>query len=810
MINNFIITGMSCSSCARNIETSVSKLDGVESVTVNLLNESMKVSGSVSTDEIINRVVSIGYGARLKDDKSTTKKDNNENNEVKVLLKRLLSSLFLVILLSYIAMFALMWGFPLPSFLKNNPLSVAILEMLLSTFTLFINRKFFISGFKALIHLRPNMDSLISLGSGISYIYSVVVVFSLSSAFLNGDMEKTYTLLHSLYFESASMILLFITIGKMLEEISKGKTKNALSSLLKLKSKTINIIKDGEEKTISVEEAIVGDTFIVRPGEVIPLDGKIISGESALDESSLTGESVPVDKKEGDLVFASALNTSGAIKCIVTKNSKETLLEDIIRITEEAVLSKAPIERVTDKVSKYFVPFVILISLITFVVSLSLGRSFSLSLKFAISVMVISCPCALGLATPCAIMVGTGVGAKNGILFKNAESLEELCSCKIVSFDKTGTLTEGKMTVDKILPYDIDKDSFITIVSSLEEKSEHPLGKAVMSLSKERKECLNFLSHSGFGVEGQIDNTLYYGGNEEFIFKRLNIQNPYKEETEELRNNGKSVIFFSTKDKFIGLVSLSDKIRDNSYDVIEKLHKTGLKVVMISGDNEKTCNYVGNKLKIDYIYPHTLPRDKAEIIQNLKKEGKVCMVGDGINDAPSLSSSDVAVAIGSGSDTAKEGADVILIKNDISSFYKAYMLSKRVMTNIKENLFWAFFYNLLLIPLASGLFSPFGITISPSLSSLCMSLSSITVVLNSLRINLFNRKKTKIIKLSVSDMMCSGCEKTIKSVLLNTYGVIKVKNISYRTHSVEVIVNEEVPPLLLIDKIKSVGYSPSL
>lgn len=810
MINNFIITGMSCSSCARNIETSVSKLDGVESVTVNLLNESMKVSGSVSTDEIINRVVSIGYGARLKDDKSTTKKDNNENNEVKVLLKRLLSSLFLVILLSYIAMFALMWGFPLPSFLKNNPLSVAILEMLLSTFTLFINRKFFISGFKALIHLRPNMDSLISLGSGISYIYSVVVVFSLSSAFLNGDIEKTYTLLHSLYFESASMILLFITIGKMLEEISKGKTKDALSSLLKLKSKTINIIKDGEEKTISVEEAIAGDTFIVRPGEVIPLDGKIISGESALDESSLTGESVPVDKKEGDLVFASALNTSGAIKCIVTKNSKETLLEDIIRITEEAVLSKAPIERVTDKVSKYFVPFVILISLITFVVSLSLGRSFSLSLKFAISVMVISCPCALGLATPCAIMVGTGVGAKNGILFKNAESLEELSSCKIVSFDKTGTLTEGKMTVDKILPYNIDKDSFITIVSSLEEKSEHPLGKAVMSLSKERKECLNFLSHSGFGVEGQIDNTLYYGGNEEFIFKRLNIQNPYKEETEELRNNGKSVIFFSTKDKFIGLVSLSDKIRDNSYDVIEKLHKTGLKVVMISGDNEKTCNYVGNKLKIDYIYPHTLPGDKAEIIQNLKKEGKVCMVGDGINDAPSLSSSDVAVAIGSGSDTAKEGADVILIKNDISSFYKAFMLSKRVMTNIKENLFWAFFYNLLLIPLASGLFSPFGITISPSLSSLCMSLSSITVVLNSLRINLFNRKKTKIIKLSVSDMMCSGCEKTIKSVLLNTYGVIKVKNISYRTHSVEVIVNEEVPPLLLIDKIKSVGYSPSL
>ena len=776
-MKKFDISGMSCAACSARIEKAVSSLDGVDVCSVNLLTNSMEIEGTATDEAIITAVVKAGYGASLhgskaqKNEKKSTK--NAVNGEINTLKNRFLISLGFLILLMYIAMGHSMWGFPLPSLLANNHLLIAIFQMVLCIIIMVINRKFFISGFKSAIKLAPNMDTLVALGSGASFVYSVCLVI----------VQKD--LMHGLYFESAAMILVLITLGKMLEAIAKGKTTDALDKLTSLAPESATVIRDGKEISVPINEVRVGDIFIVRPGESIAVDGIVIEGESAIDESALTGESIPIDKKAGDSVYSATVNFSGFLKCRATEVGDETMLSRIIKMVEDASSSKAPIAKIADKVSGIFVPTVIGISIITFVVWTILGKDFAFSLTRAISVLVISCPCALGLATPVSIMVGSGVGAKNGILFKNATSLEEAGKIKVVALDKTGTITVGMPKVTDIISQN-GENELLVLAYSLEKQSEHPLSRAIVEYVEKQEitalKVSSFRAVAGNGLEGIINGATVRGGNEAFISKFASLSENLKNEANRLSENGKTPMFFSKDNEILGIIAVADTIKPDAKEAIAELKAMGIKTVMLTGDNERTARAISKQAGVDEVIAGVLPDGKEKVVQSLKSYGKVAMVGDGINDAPALTAADTGIAIGSGTDIAIDSANVVLIKSNMADLPAAIKLSRATLNNIKLSLFWAFFYNCLGIPLAAGVLIPFGITLTPMLGAAAMSISSFCVVTNALRLNLvkiYKKHKTKEFKpmtkiIKIEGMMCPHCEAHVKKALETLEGVENV------------------------------------
>ena len=768
---------MSCAACSARVERAVSSLDGVEACSVNLLTNSMEIEGTATDEAIITAVIKAGYGASLhglkteKSDKKTAK--NKVSGEIQSLRNRFLISLGFLIALMYIAMGHSMWGFPLPSFLANNHLLIAVLQMILCIIVMIINRKFFISGFKSAIKLAPNMDTLVALGSGASFIYSVCLVIA----------QKD--LMHGLYFESAAMILVLITLGKMLEAIAKGKTTDALDKLTSLTPENAAVVRDGIEISVPINEVRAGDIFIVRPGESIAVDGIVIEGESAIDESALTGESIPVDKAVGDNVYSATVNSSGFLKCRATEVGDETMLSRIIKMVEDASSSKAPIAKIADKVSGIFVPTVIGIAIITFIIWTIIGKDFAFSLTRAISVLVISCPCALGLATPVSIMVGSGVGAKNGILFKNATSLEEAGKIKVIALDKTGTITVGAPKVTDIIAEN-DENKLLTLAYSLEKQSEHPLSRAIIEYSKEKGtnslEVSSFRAVAGNGLEGIIDRATIRGGNENFISQFAPLPEHLKVKANNLAENGKTPMFFAKNDKVLGIIAVADTIKPDAKDAIAELKAMGIKTVMLTGDNERTAFAISKQAGVDEVIAGVLPDGKEKVIQSLQSHGKVAMVGDGINDAPALTAADTGIAIGSGTDIAIDSANVVLIKSNMADLPAAIKLSRATLKNIKLSLFWAFFYNCLGIPLAAGVLIPFGITLTPMIGAAAMSISSFCVVTNALRLNLvkiYKKHKTKEFKpmtktIKIEGMMCPHCEAHVKKALEALEGVENV------------------------------------
>ena len=777
---------MSCAACSARVERAVSSLAGVELCSVNLLTNSMDVEGNASDEQIIAAVTNAGYGASVigsEKEKHNEKSSKTKiNNEISALRNRFLISLVFLAALMYVAMGHNMWGFPLPAFLRENPIAIAILQMLLCIVVMILNRNFFISGIKSTINLAPNMDTLVSLGSGASFIYSMCLVFTIAT-----NQNSAEHLLHGLYFESAAMILVLITLGKMLEAIAKGRTTDALDKLTSLAPETATVIKDGKEISIPISEVAVGDIFTVRPGESIAVDGIVLEGESAVDESALTGESIPVDKSIGDSVYSATVNRSGFLKCRATEVGEETMLSRIIKMVENASSSKAPIAKIADKVSGVFVPTVIGIATVTFIIWLLLGKDLDFSLTRAISVLVISCPCALGLATPVSIMVGSGVGAKNGILFKNATSLEEAGKIKVIALDKTGTITKGEPTVTDIIPtVNVTDSEFLTLAYSLEKQSEHPLSRAILQYGEVKGvtqvSISEFLSISGNGLQGSIDGSTIRGGNERFISQFATITNELKQQAYALSESGKTPMFFSKDDTVLGIIAVADTIKSDAKSSITELRTMGIKTVMLTGDNERTARAIAKQAGVDECIAGVLPDGKEQVIQNLKKYGKVAMVGDGINDAPALTAADTGIAIGSGTDIAIDSASVVLIKSNMEDLPAAIKLSRATLNNIKLSLFWAFFYNCLGIPLAAGVLIPFGITLTPMLGALAMSLSSFCVVSNALRLNLINiykKHKTKEFKpmtktIKIEGMMCPHCEAHVKKALEALEGVENV------------------------------------
>lgn len=770
---------MSCAACSARVEKAVSSLEGVEICSVNLLTNSMEVEGSATDSEIISAVVKAGYGATLhgsKTQKNSEKSAKNRvSNEIRALRNRFLISLFFLLLLMYVSMGHTMLDFPLPSFLTDNHLYIAVLQMILCIIVMLINRKFFTSGIKSALNLAPNMDTLVALGSGVSFIYSVVLVIT----------QKE--LLHGLYFESAAMILVLITLGKMLEAIAKGKTTNALDKLTSLAPENATVVRDGKELSVPISDVQVGDIFIVRPGESVAVDGVVIEGESAVDESALTGESIPVDKKTGDSVFSATINSSGFLKCRATEVGDETMLSHIIKMVEDASSSKAPIAKIADKVSGIFVPTVIGIAIITFIIWTALGRDFAFSLTRAISVLVISCPCALGLATPVSIMVGSGVGAKNGILFKNATSLEEAGKIKVIALDKTGTVTQGTPKVTDIIPYDsVDKNEFLSLAYSLEKQSEHPLSRAIIEYGNDHGalalEVSSFRAVAGNGLEGQINSATVRGGNEGYISQYSPLPDSLKQEAKSLAENGKTPMFFSHGNRILGIIAVADTIKPDAKEAIAELKRMGIKTVMLTGDNERTARAIADQAGIDEVIAGVLPDGKEKVINSLKSHGKVAMVGDGINDAPALTAADTGIAIGSGTDIAIDSANVVLLKSNMADLPAAIKLSRATLGNIKLSLFWAFFYNCLGIPLAAGVLIPIGITLTPMIGAAAMSLSSFCVVSNALRLNLVNIYKNHRVKefkpmtktIRIEGMMCPHCEAHVKRALEALAGVENV------------------------------------
>ena len=773
---------MSCAACSARVEKAVSSLDGVTVCSVNLLTNSMEVDGTATENEVISAVIKAGYGATLHSsqmpnstEKSIKKKVSAEINALK---NRFLISLGFLIVLMYVAMGHTMWNFPLPSFLHENPFAIAILQLILCVIVMVINRKFFISGFKSAIKLAPNMDTLVALGSGASFIYSIALLFKVS---------KNHEALHGLYFESAAMILVLITLGKMLEAIAKGKTTDALDKLTSLAPESATVIRDGNEIVLPISEIRVGDIFTVRPGESIAVDGIIIEGESAIDESALTGESIPVDKTVGASVYSATINRSGFLKCQATEVGNETMLSKIIKMVEDASSSKAPIAKIADKVSGIFVPTVIGISIVTFIIWSLLGKDLAFALTRAISVLVISCPCALGLATPVSIMVGSGVGAKNGILFKNATSLEEAGKIKVIALDKTGTITVGAPKVTDIICTDgVNENEFITLAYSLEKQSEHPLSRAILQYGEEKDvsslSISDFKVVAGNGLEGKIDDATIRGGNERFISNFATIPENLKLKASSLAENGKTPMYFSKNDTILGIIAVADTIKPDAKEAISELRAMGIKTVMLTGDNERTALAISKQAGVDEVIAGVLPDGKEKVIGDLKKHGKVAMVGDGINDAPALTSADTGIAIGSGTDIAIDSANVVLIKSNLADLPAAIKLSRATLDNIKLSLFWAFFYNCLGIPLAAGVLIPLGITLTPMMGAAAMSLSSFCVVTNALRLNLVNiykKHKTKEFKpmtktIKIEGMMCPHCEAHVKKALEALDGVENV------------------------------------
>ena len=785
-MKKYNITGMSCAACSARVERAVSSLEGVEDCSVNLLTNSMEVSGSVSDDEIISAVVKAGYGASLTDSKNDklNKKsaDNKVNDEIRSIRNRFVISLVFLLLLMYVAMGHNMLSLPLPSFLEQSPIAIAILQMLLCIAVMVINKKFFISGLKSAIKLAPNMDTLVSLGSGVSFIYSVALTIEMSV-----KTEEAHLLLHGLYFESAAMILVLITLGKMLEAIAKGRTTDALDKLTSLAPENATVIREGQERLIPIGEIKVGDIFIVRPGESVAVDGVVVEGESAVDESALTGESIPVDKALGDSVYSASINRSGFLKCRATSVGDETMLSRIIKMVEDASSSKAPIAKIADKVSGIFVPTVIAISILAFVIWTLLGKDLSFSLTRAISVLVISCPCALGLATPVSIMVGSGVGARNGILFKNATSLEEAGKVKVIALDKTGTITEGNPRVtDVICADEIEESEFLSLAYSLEKQSEHPLSRAIIEHGDERGTQIcsvsGFKAVAGNGLEGIIEGETVRGGNERFISRFATIPQALLNMASALSEDGKTPMFFSKNNEILGIIAVADTIKKGSAEAICELRAMGIKTVMLTGDNERTARAIAKQAGVDSCVAGVLPDGKENVISDLKKHGRVAMVGDGINDAPALTAADTGIAIGSGTDIAIDSANIVLIKSDLLDVPAAIKLSRATLKNIKLSLFWAFFYNCLGIPLACGVLIPFGVTLTPMIGAAAMSLSSFCVVMNALRLNLvkiYKKYKIKEFKpmtktIKIEGMMCPHCEAHVKKALEALDGVESV------------------------------------
>lgn len=784
-MRKFKVTGMSCAACSARVEKAVSAIDGVSKCSVNLLTNSMTVEGNATDSDIYNAVVKAGYGISSDEElsyKNSNKKTSSDDETAKLRNRFLVSLVFLAFLM-YVSMGHSMLGLPLPVFFDGNYVAISLVQMLLSGIVLVINQRFFVNGVKGVFNKAPNMDTLVSLGSSASFIYSIIIVFLMSDAQVRGDLILVKEYAHGLYFESAAMIVTLITLGKMLESYSKGKTTNAINSLIELAPQTATLVKSGEEVKVLVKDVLVGDIFVVRPGESIPVDGVVIEGISAVNESALTGESVPVDKASGDTVSQATINQSGYLKCRAVRVGEDTALSQIIRMVSDASASKAPIAKVADKVSGIFVPVVLIIAFITLVVWMVLKEDIGYALARSISVLVISCPCALGLATPVAIMVGSGVGAKSGIMFKSATALEHTGRINIVVFDKTGTVTLGKPKVTDVVSD--NKDELLKIACSLEEKSEHPLAKAINEYGKENGIVLypvdKFEVLSGNGLQAEINGNKVFGGSLKYIKTIVEVEEKYVKSADLISEQGKTPMFFVKNNELIGLIAVADVVKKESSEAVRRLKSLGIKVVMLTGDNNKTALNIAKKVGIDYVISDVLPNQKADVIVKLKSEGKVMMVGDGINDAPALTTADIGVAIGHGTDVAIDAADVVLMKSDLNDVPAAVKLSRAVLKNIHQNLFWAFFYNIIGIPLAAGVWIPlFGWELNPMFGAAAMSISSFCVVSNALRLNLVDINKFNNVKkennemkvtMKIEGMMCKHCEAAVKKTLEEISGV---------------------------------------
>lgn len=854
-MKQYTVTGMSCAACSARVEKAVSKVDGVTSCSVSLLTNSMGVEGSATDAQIVEAVEQAGYGASPKGTATESENDKANNSleqlkaaqdalvdrETPKLRNRLIASLIFLVVLMYFSMGHMMWGWPLPEFFNGNLVAMGLLQLLLTVAVMVINQKFFISGFKGLIHGAPNMDTLVALGSAASFGYSVYALFAMTAAQVNGDMDAVMSYMHEFYFESAAMILALITVGKMLEAHSKGKTTDALKSLMQLAPKTATVVRDGVEQEISVDAVKKGDIFVVRPGENIPVDGEIIDGTTAVNESALTGESIPVDKQPKDAVSASTVNQSGFIKCRATRVGEDTTLSQIIQMVSDAAATKAPIAKIADRVSGVFVPAVITIAIITIIAWLIAGETVGFALARGISVLVISCPCALGLATPVAIMVGNGKGAKSGILFKTAASLEATGRTQIVALDKTGTITSGEPKVTDIVPDETffeengnNAGKLLAIAASVEAKSEHPLAKAIMERAKTDEiavaEVTDFSAVVGNGLTAILAGKIIKAGNLAFVSKFVKVSDDMRAKAVEFSKEGKTPLFFAADDRLCGIIAVADTIKEDSPEAVRQLKNMGIRVVMLTGDNEQTANAIGKQAGVDEVIAGVLPDGKEAVIRKLKKQGRVAMVGDGINDAPALTRADMGIAIGAGSDVAIDAADVVLMKSRLIDVPAAVRLSRATLTNIHENLFWAFFYNVIGIPLAAGLWYPLlGWKLNPMFGAAAMSLSSFCVVTNALRLNLcrvydpkHDRKATPDRKnktnkpneseeksmtktMNIEGMMCGHCEARVKKAL-EALDAVSEAAVSHESGTAVVTLSSDISDEKLKETVEAEDY----
>lgn len=836
-MEQYTVTGMSCAACAARVEKAVSGVKGVTSCSVSLLTNSMGVEGTASAGEIMAAVREAGYGAALKKGSNnqtaqlSSEEDALKDRETPVLKKRLFASLGFWIVLMYVSMGHMMWGWPLPSFFDGNHVAMGLLQLLLTVIVMVINQKFFISGFKSLWHRAPNMDALVAMGAAAAFGYSTFALFAMTDAQVKGNMDAVMAYMHEFYFESAATILTLITLGKMLEARSKGKTTNALKGLMKLAPKTATLLRDGMEITVPIEQVAKGDVFVVRPGENIPVDGTVLEGNSAVDESTLTGESIPVDKAAGSMVSAGTLNRSGFLRCEATRVGEDTTLSQIIQMVSDAAATKAPIAKVADKVSGVFVPAVIVIAAVTIIVWLLAGQTVGFALARGISVLVISCPCALGLATPVAIMVGSGMGAKNGILFKTAVSLEKAGKTQIVALDKTGTITQGEPRVTDLIPVNgRSEKELLSIAYTLEKKSEHPLARAITQRAEQEGlaagEAEQFKALPGNGLTASLGGAALLGGSYQFINGQIPVPDEVKAESERLSEEGKTPLFFACCGELCGIIAVADTIKEDSPQAIAEMRNMGIHVVMLTGDNERTAKAIGARAGVDEVIAGVLPDGKESVIRELQQKGNVIMVGDGINDAPALTSADIGIAIGAGADVAIDAADVVLMKSRLTDVPAAIRLSRATLRNIHENLFWAFIYNTIGIPLAAGVFIPLlGWQLNPMFAAAAMSLSSFSVVTNALRLNFFrmydsNRdhkirnqlkattekeKKAMEKTLIIEGMMCGHCEMHVKKALLALDGV-KQAEVSCTTGTAVVTLEKEIADDTLKQAVADEGY----
>lgn len=829
-MTQYSVTGMSCAACSARVEKAVNAVDGVTSCSVSLLTNSMGVEGTASPSDIISAVEKAGYGASLKDGGSKAKKnrasDELTDKETPRLIKRLVSSVVFLLILMYFSMGHMMWGFPLPKFYDGNHVAMGLTQLLLTVIIMVINQRFFISGYKALFKRAPNMDTLVALGSTAAFVYSTYALFAMTRAQTDGNMQAVESYMMEFYFESAAMILTLITVGKTLEARAKGKTTDALKSLMKLAPSTATVIRNGEAVEISVDDVRVGDIFAVKPGESIPTDGTVSKGSSAVNESALTGESLPVEKAVGDKVYAGTINTSGYLECTADKVGEDTTLSKIIQTVSDAAATKAPIAKIADKVSGVFVPTVMAIALVTTVVWMFINGNFGYALARGISVLVISCPCALGLATPVAIMVGNGVGAKNGILFKTAQSLEQTGKINTVVLDKTGTITKGEPQVTDIYSPVLSEKEFIALAVSLESLSEHPLALAITQKAEADgiapKEITDFEAVSGNGLKAVLDGKEIYGGNLKYISGKADLPSDIQAKADAYSNEGKTPLFFAYDGKFIGIIAVADVIKEDSPEAVKELQNMGIRVIMLTGDNEKTAKAIGDKAGVDEVIAGVLPDGKDEVIRSLQKIGSVAMVGDGINDAPALTRADIGMAIAAGTDIAIESADIVLMQNSLRDVPAAIRLSRSTLKNIHENLFWAFFYNSIGIPLAAGLFVGLGLTLDPMFGAAAMSLSSFCVVTNALRLNLckiYSPKHDKKIKqkhskkeknemeitVKINGMMCQHCENHVKTALEALENVTEVTADHTKAQAV-IKASGEVDKNAVKEAVEKAGY----